>query len=182
VRRFALPAVLLALLFAPSAGHAKPQLTIPSGWPKAIVIPRIALHAAVDSDPLTRLKPLDQQPPWSQVLWFSRGAKPGAPGRALIYGHLDTYTGPDTFWNLHELQPGDKLTFTYAHGTLTFQVRWLHEYPVNAVPYPWIYGPGHQRGVVLVTCSGSFHGLNNGGYDHRLVVYARLLLPDGTLD
>jgi hypothetical protein len=58
---------------------------------------------------------------------------------------------------------------------------WLHEYLKAAVPYSWIFGQSKQRGVVLITCSGVFHGLNTGGYDHRILVYARLLLPTGRL-
>lgn len=183
--RTLLPAILLALLLAPHASLAastsRPVVAVPNGWPKLLTIPRLGIKAPVESDPLTKLKPIDQQPRWGDVLWYSRSVKPGEQGHALIIGHLDTYNAPAVFWNLRALKTGDKFTFGYNRGTLTFQVTWVKSYANNAVPNSWIYGWDNQRGVVLETCSGLFHGLNTGGYDHRLIVYARLVLPNGHL-
>lgn len=195
-RRLLLPAVIAALLLIPSRApvQAMPQLlaahpltstaiAIPGGWPKLLSISTLGIRAPVEPDPLTRSKPIDQQPRWSDVLWYSRGTKPGDPGRAVLFGHLDSFTAPAVFWHLHALAPGDRFTVAYAHApALTFQVAWSHVYPDAAVPYPWMFGQaGWQRSVILVTCSGIFHGLAQGGYDHRLLVYARLVLPSGRL-
>jgi hypothetical protein len=43
-----------------------------------------------------------------------------------------------------------------------------------------MFGRTHERGLVLVTCAGVFHR-DGTGYDHKLIVYARLVLPNGTL-
>jgi hypothetical protein len=43
-----------------------------------------------------------------------------------------------------------------------------------------MFGRNRQRGLVLITCSGVFH-YDGTGYDHKLLVYARLILPSGQL-
>lgn len=42
--------------------------------------------------------------------WFAKGTAPGDPGPAVILGHVDTRSGPDVFYRLHELSKGDKIT------------------------------------------------------------------------
>jgi hypothetical protein len=168
--------------YSPPPHHPPTGYHSPLGWPKGLAIPRLAIHATIDADPLVKSKPIDQQPPWEEVLWFSRGAKPGEPGRAFLVGHLDSTCCPAIFWNLHQLTPQDEIRIFYRKGMLTFRVIWLHSYPDNAIPYRWMYfhHRNDQRSLVLMTCSGLWHGPALG-YDHRLIVFARLVLPGGRL-
>jgi hypothetical protein len=39
--------------------------------------------------------------------WFRLGPPPGAPGSAVVLGHVDSRRGPGVFFRLRELQPGD---------------------------------------------------------------------------
>jgi hypothetical protein len=115
------------------------------------------------------------------VAWYSRGARPGDIGRATIFGHLDSYCCPAVFWRLGTLQPGSIVRVTYRGGrSLTFRVLWHQTYLNKDLPLKWLYGPVQERGLALITCAGVFH-TDGTGYDHKLMVYARLVLPSGRL-
>jgi hypothetical protein len=40
----------------------------------------------------------------------------------------------------------------------------------------FLYGRANDRGLALMTCGGVFHR-DGTGYDHKLLVYASLVLP-----
>jgi hypothetical protein len=63
---------------------------------------------------------------------------------------------------------------------LNFRVQWSVSYPNNHLPTKFLFGSTRERGVDLMTCAGLWH-LDGTGYDHKLVVYARLILPNGKL-
>jgi hypothetical protein len=169
-------------LGAVSIAHANPAYSPPGGWPQQIDVPKIAVHATVDPLRLDRLGPIDKTPPWAQVAWWDAGPKPGDKGIAQLYGHLDSYTGPAVFWHLDRLAPGDVIRISYRHSAmLTFRVMWSRSYADNQIPENWMLSARGTRAIALITCGGAFHGLQNGGYDHKLLVYARLVLPNGTL-
>ncbi len=155
-----------------------PASIVPAGWPKTMAIPRMGVtHAPIEYNAFTRAKDIDAPFKWGDVAWFDRGPRPGDQGRASIYGHLDSYTGPAVFYHLKYLRKGDKVTVTYKGGrTLTFVVQWSRLYPNNQMPTKFLYGRTTQRGMSLITCGGLFHR-DGTGYDHKLVVYATLLMP-----
>jgi sortase (surface protein transpeptidase) len=98
-----------------------------------------------------------------------------------MFGHLDSYTGPAVFWRLRDLKAGDRIEVTYPGGkTVAFRVMWQSSYPNNRVPVRWMVARAQQRGLALVTCAGVFRQ-DGVGYDHKLVVYARMILANGRL-
>jgi sortase A len=158
-----------------------PVIQLPAGWPTALIIPKLNVRANIES--LTLLNPSDVHAPykWEDVAWYDLGAKPGALGRSVIFGHLDSYCCPAVFWHLGDLVPGDQFEVQYRSGqTVTFQVVWNHTYLDNALPMSNLYGHAKQRSLALATCTGTFHR-DGTGYDHRIVVFSRLVLPDGQL-
>jgi sortase A len=172
----------LATIVSATTAHAKGTIASPQGWPRAIQIDKIGVKATVDPLALYKLGPLDQTPPWQDVGWWDKGFKPGDLGTAQIYGHVDSYSGPAVFWNLSKVTPGDTVKVRYQHGApLTFRVIWSKSYPSNGLPMKWLTHSRSARAIALITCSGVFHGLANGGYDHKLLVYARMVLPNGRL-
>lgn len=191
IRRAALRALGIALVIASmglgSARAAKttnpavqPNL-VPAGWPQAVAIPRIGVRAPLESISLHQPRDVHAPFQWNDAGWYNRGPKPGDPGRAFIFGHLDSTCCPAVFWSLSSLHPGDLVAVSYRNArTLTFRVIWQHIYANAQLPSGWIFGPARQRGLVLFTCAGIFHR-DGTGYDHKLVVYARMVMPGGTL-
>ncbi len=177
-------AIVLVLVVFPLLAarvSAAETFRVPGGWPKMIAIPRIKVRAPLESIAFRR--PSDVKAPyrWDDAAWYSRGARPGDPGRAIIFGHLDSYCCPAVFWQLSALRYGDTVLVTYPTGRLlTFKVMWQHTYPNSQFPGKWMAGRVRERGLVLITCAGVFHR-DGTGYDQKLLVYARLLLPSGRL-
>jgi hypothetical protein len=173
--------IFLALVFAvltvvtSSASTSASKVKVPQGWPKIVMIPKIGVHAQVESLAMNSAK--DDHAPfrWGDVAWYNLGARPGDPGRALIYGHLDSTCCPAVFYQLKTLNRGDIVQVGYKNGNpLSFRVQWKGVYWNNRVPWKFVYATTKQRGVVLVTCAGVFHR-DGTGYDHKLVVYATLV-------
>jgi sortase (surface protein transpeptidase) len=134
-------------------------------------------NVPVESVAFNRPKDIEAPFSFSEVAWFSRGPRPGDEGRASIYGHLDSYTGPAIFYHLKYLKKGDRVVVNYkGRRSLTFVVQWLHSYPNTHLPDKFLYGTTTQRGLALITCSGFFHR-DGTGYDHKLIVYATLQMP-----
>ncbi len=49
-------------------------------------------------------------PPFGLAAWYKLGAGPGARGGpAVIVAHVDTKEGPDVFYHLKNLEPGDQV-------------------------------------------------------------------------
>lgn len=172
--------VMLAMVSITSVAASRPHAIVPPGAPQALIIPRIGVHAAVEAINMTRPSDVHAPYKWGDVAWYSNWAKPGEPGRAQIYGHLDSDCCPAVFWNLKLLAPGDRVMVQYGDGnTLTFVVQWNRVYPNTGMPLKFMFAPTQDRGLILLTCAGVFHR-DGSGYDHKDVVYAKLLLPPGT--
>jgi sortase A len=182
VRTWAILVFLCIILFAfdvPVRAASHLQL-VPDGWPKTVVISRISVKANVE--PLSFTKPADFDAPyrWGDVGWFSRGVKPGDLGHAVMLGHLDSLCCPAVFWNLSTLTFGDTVQVGYRDSrTLSFRVMWRRTYSNDSLPSKWMFATVHERGLILYTCAGIFH--RPGGYDHKVLIYARLVLPSGRL-
>jgi sortase A len=175
-------ALTISTVVSVSTARASTTFAPPAGWPRGVEIQKINVNAPVVPLDLYKLGPLDQTPPWADVGWWDKGAKPGHLGVAQIYGHVDTYSGPAVFWNLAKLAKGDTVRISYGKGApLTFRVLWSKSYPSKQLPMNWMLHARKERALALITCAGVFRGQSNGGYDHKLLVYARLVLPNGHL-
>ncbi|HCG03384.1 MAG TPA: hypothetical protein DEV93_22960 [Chloroflexi bacterium] len=157
------------------------KVVVPAGWPKFVMIPRLNVRAPVESLDLSKSLPTHAPYRWGDVAWYDRGPKPGQLGRANVFGHLDSTCCPAVFWQLKTLKPGDIAEVQYKKGSpLKFKVIWSQNYLNSKLPIKFMFGPASQHGLVLTTCSGVFH-TDGTGYDHKLLVYARLILPNGSL-
>jgi sortase A len=145
--------------------------------PVHLALPSIGVSAAVAAVGETPAGDLQTPPDWDTVGWFSPGFRPGAPGHAVLNGHLDTTLADRptaVFWNLRRLQPGDAVILDGAGGsTLRFTVTALDYYPAENAPLNRIFGPSNDSIVELVTCAGTWRGPKLG-YNQRLVVTATL--------
>lgn len=174
-------ALWLLASFTGGAAHAAGHRLVPPGWPKILSIPRLGISASIEDINLAEATDFKAPYRWNDVAWWDQGFRPGQHGHAAIFGHLDSTCCPAVFWHLKDLRPGDIVTVTYNDGRiLRFRVMWQATYANAQLPIDFIYGPAWQRGLVLLTCAGVFH-YDGTGYDHKLVVYTRLILPNGRL-
>jgi Sortase domain len=174
------PAISHAAANSPQKPHG-PAVQVPQGWPQELLIPKLGVKANIEQ--LSFFNPSDEHAPyrWEDVAWYDLGPKPGHPGRSVIFGHLDSYCCPAVFWHLDQLQYGDVVQVQYKTGPpLTFRVIWTHQYLNNELPLKNMYGFSSQRSLALATCAGIFHR-DGTGYDHKVVVFTRLVLPNGQL-
>ena len=90
--------------------------------PARIVIPSIKADA-----PIVKVGPQNdgnmEVPPFGLAGWFHVGPAPGAPGPAVIVAHVDSKKGPDVFYGLKKLKPGDEiLVYDKSGAVATFTV------------------------------------------------------------
>lgn len=105
--------------------------------------------------------------------WYLGAAKPGAPGRAVIAGHVDSYTGPAAFHRLGDLKRGDEIRISRSDGsTAVFEVVRLEQHPKDEFPTQRVYGPDREPLLRLVTCGGTFDE-GDRSYLDNVIVFAR---------
>jgi hypothetical protein len=112
-------------------------------------------------------------PSWHTAGWWADGPKPGQPGPAVILGHVDSRHGPDVFYRLGEVQPGQDVVVTRADGTAAhFTVERVELVPKSAFPTDVVFAPSLTPGLRLVTCGGDFDRAV-GHYEDNVIVFAR---------
>jgi LPXTG-site transpeptidase (sortase) family protein len=109
--------------------------------------------------------------------WLSSGARPGQAGNAVIAGHRGIGS-PGLFGHLEKLRPGDKIHVSDAsNGELVYEVTRVALLDMSADSQVQVFAPTTQQQLVLVTCFGQYSSTTLT-YDHRLVVFSRLLPPN----
>ena len=156
----------LATTFQPANGPLTPY---------RIRIPALGIDTVVESVGVTARGLMDVPANLWDAAWLQTGVKPGAPGQAVIDGHLDSVHGSAVFSDLHRLHPGDRIYVSDATGSeLTFSVTALQVAPLDGFPVVRVFGPAHGHFLNLITCAGNFDQ-SRKTYDHRLVVFTELV-------
>jgi sortase (surface protein transpeptidase) len=107
-----------------------------------------------------------------QVGWYRLGPQPGAPGPAVLVGHVDNHTGPAVFYRLRQLRPGDQILIGQSDGTTSrFLVGRLEQHPKTALPTNRIWPTTTRPLVRLITCGGPFIRAT-GHYRDNVFVFA----------
>jgi len=152
------------------------QPSVAPGIPTAISIPKINVHAVVESVGMDAQGRMDIPHTAEDTAWFSPGYKPGMNGSAVIDGHLDKVTGaPAVFWNLKLLSAGDHIVINENNGkTYTFAVDRIMRYPYNSFPIKEVFSVSQTPRLNLITCNGTWDK-NTRNYSDRLVVYSKLV-------
>ena len=105
--------------------------------------------------------------------WYRLGPPPGAPGTAVILGHVDSVDGPAVFARLTQLGTGDLVRVRLDDGSsVTYAVRSTTTYANADFPAQQVYGGTGRRELNLVTCGGAYDA-SRGGYQANVVVNAR---------
>ncbi|MFE7410102.1 class F sortase [Streptomyces laurentii] len=162
------PGVPLPLAHAPVAAVGPRRVEIPSIGVSAPVVPR-----GLDADGAI------EPPSYANadtVGWYEAGTRPGAPGAALLVGHVDTETGPAVFYGLSAIRPGAEVAVTRSDGSVArFTVDDIQVLPRDGFDPRAAYGrrlPG-QAELRLITCGGTFDRAS-GAYTANVVVSAYL--------
>jgi Sortase domain len=143
--------------------------------PLALAIPAIRVRA--------RIIALGLRPDGSPVVpplatpfvtsWYDPGPTPGAPGAAVIFGHVDSAAvGPAVFYDLGRLGTGDLIDVTLAdRRTAVFRVYGAGLYLKTDFPSLGVYGYTRWPTLRLITCGGEFDR-RSGQYLGNVVVFA----------
>jgi hypothetical protein len=139
--------------------------------PSTLSIPSIGVRAPIVEVGLEADGAM-QTPDLGRVGWYKGGPWPGDPGPAVLIGHVDTRTGPDVFYHLRELRPGDEILVGRADGTtIRFLVGRLAHHPKTELPTSRIWTKTNRPLLRLITCAGSFNHAT-GHYRDNLILYA----------
>lgn len=156
---------------APAPVSAQPHI----GQPVRLKIPAINVDAAVEEVGQTPDGAMDVPKDFNETAWYDLGARPGAPGNAVVDGHVDSTTGKAVFWDLRKLVSGDQIVVVGDDGVeRPFVVTATEAYARTSVPLDRVFGPTTETHLNLITCdSSTAFDRTHGEYAGSLVVYAR---------
>lgn len=113
-----------------------------------------------------------QVPDFGLAGWYTKGPAPGAPGPSVIAAHVDSYQGPDVFFRLRELEPGDEIHVHGANGdTATWEMYASQLTDKDELPADRIWSDTDQPALRLITCGGDFDRTARS-YTSNVIVYA----------
>lgn len=110
---------------------------------------------------------------YCDVGWYQHGPAPGAPGDAVMDGHLDWYGKPAVFWKLESLRPGDEIVVRRDTAILHFRVVSVASVPYNSHP-PGLFDVTGPPRLSLLTCAGDYD-FKRATYLSRLIVNANFV-------
>ncbi|MEU4270852.1 class F sortase [Streptomyces sp. NPDC026092] len=103
--------------------------------------------------------------------WYADGPAPGAPGTAVVAGHVDTPLGPAVFHRLDALSRGARIEIEREDGrTALFTVDAVEVHPKDRFPDDKVYGGSGRPELRLITCGGDWS--SDTGYRANTVVFA----------
>jgi Sortase domain len=156
----------------PAPSHSRIR-ALPAKTPIVIVIKKLGVDAKVEQAGLDHHGDMQVPVNACDVAWFKPGPVPGAPGDAVLDGHLDWTSGPSVFWNLHQLKRGDEIDILQAGGAqLRFIVSRLRDVP-HGTFQTGLFATTGPPTLSLYTCAGT--------WDYRAQTYSQRLIVDATI-
>jgi hypothetical protein len=158
----------------PEPEPEEPAPAVPEGEPVRVVIPAIDVDADLVGIGLLPDGAMDV-PDFGLAGWYTEGPPPGHPGPAAIAAHVDSRAGPDVFYRLRELDPGDEVLVRYDSGDeASFVVEAREQAPKDELPGERIWPVTNDPLLTLITCGGDFdRGVRS--YRDNIIVYTRPL-------
>ena len=149
-----------------------PLVPVRLAAPVRLVIPSLNVNARVELLGLDRSGAMDTPHNIWNVGWYRRGPSPGAPGDAVIDGHVGLPGSPLVFAHLAALKIGADVVVVLADGTRSrFRVTSIRSWPSRSRPSDLFSRAGSPR-LSLITCTGKYDG-GSQTYADRLIVDAR---------
>ena len=117
-----------------------------------------------------------ETPDFGHAAWYQPGPRPGEPGPAVLVAHVDAREqGPDVFFRLRDLRPGDRVTVHYTDSARTFTVTDTEQAAKTTLPTERIWPATTDPVLRLITCGGAFDR-SAGSYLDNVIVYADQLV------
>ncbi len=161
---------------APPAAESFHHATGPI-LPSRLRIPSIGVDAQVAGIGLLSGGSMDVPDNLWTSAWLSTGARPGQAGTSVIAGHRGIGT-PAVFSHLEYVRSGERIYVSdAAGGELVYEVTRVVSLDLSAATQVEVFGPTSQQQLVVITCIGEYIR-STRTYDHRLVVFSRLLPPN----
>lgn len=161
------------LLFEVRSGRLEDHRPAQRPAPKRLGIPALGLRSRVIPVGVERETRALQLPRHAaRVGWYRFGPLPGEPGTAVIAAHVDWEEEPAAFFELRELQLGQRVVVHLAGGRKrVFEVTARKRYDKDGLP-PRLWARTGPPLLALVTCAGAFDE-GTRTYEDNLVVWAR---------
>ncbi|WP_405015756.1 class F sortase [Kitasatospora sp. NBC_00070] len=142
---------------------------------------RISIAAIKLTAPLLALgtdsKGRPELPPYAMpdaAAWLRDTPTPGAPGAAVLAGHVDTPSGRAVFWSLSAVPAGAAVEISRLDGsTATFTVDQVRTFPRAAFPASLVYAPTPAAELRIITCGGTYDH-HHHEYTDNVVLFAHL--------
>ncbi len=88
-------------------------------------------------------------PEFGRAGWYRHGARPGAPGAAVLAEHVDSTSGPDVFWGLRDVRVGDAVEVRSGDGDLLrFEVEAIEHTDKDELPIERVFAETGHPGFV----------------------------------
>ncbi len=171
------PVEVRTLAPPPAAVPAAPRPVVRVAAPTRVEVPAIGVDAPLTGRGLKADGALDT-PGFGAAAWYSPGPRPGEPGGAVVVAHVHGPDGPDLFWELATLRPGDLVRVHRPGAVATFVVDAVEDVPKEQLPYDRIWPATDRPLLRLITCGGR---RTASGYPDNTVVFAHLVATDRSL-
>lgn len=110
--------------------------------------------------------------------WFTPSPPPGIPGATVIAGHVTWNQEPVVFFELGDLERGDRVEVEREDGVTTrFEVTRIGSFPKDGFPTEAVYSQPDQSELRLITCGGEYDDANNR-YLANVIVWAKIVGAD----
>ncbi|MFJ6697640.1 class F sortase [Streptomyces sp. NPDC091272] len=150
-------------------------VALPRSAPVRLRIPQIRVDTPMMRLGLDAAGGLQAPPAGNPNLagWYQDGPPPGAPGTAVVAGHVDTADGPAVFYRLGALRKGHTVEVLREDGrTAVFSIDAVEVYDKDEFPDRKVYGRAARAELRVITCGGGF--VEGKGYRGNVVAYAHL--------
>lgn len=143
--------------------------------PVSVSIPRIGAESNLIPLGLTPDGAMAVPDTAGQAGWYEHGPRPGAPGPAIVVGHVDYKGEQGVFGRLTQLRVGDDILIGTADGTvLRYRTHRVQQVGKDDFPWDQVARDTPWPELRVVTCTGAFDRVARS-YVDNLIVYARLV-------
>ncbi len=135
-----------------------------------LVIPRIGVDAPFEERGLDGNRVMQDPTGREAVSWYSFETLPNDGGNVFLAGHLQLGGSPAVFWNLQNVQAGDRVVISAGAADFYYSVIRV-ELEAKADSLHAVIDPVDRETVTLMTCAGTYIA-STGDYTDRWIVRA----------